>query len=124
MGTVRTWHLSALLLKLQEKMPSKDQGFTEDQIEDFKEVFQLFDTKGDGLIQVSQVGDVLRALGTNPTEGEVKKLIQSSCSSKEDARVTFETFLPMLKDVSSKPIRTPWTTSLRASSTSTRRATD
>merc|ERR1712243_50465 len=105
MGTVRTWHLSALLLKLQEKMPSKDQGFTEDQIEDFKEVFQLFDTKGDGLIQVSQVGDVLRALGTNPTEGEVKKLIQSSCSSKEDARVTFETFLPMLKDVSSKPIR-------------------
>ena len=34
------------------KMPSKDQGFTEDQIEDFKEVFQLFDTKGDGLIQV------------------------------------------------------------------------
>ena len=35
------------------RMPSaKDQGFTEDQIEDFKEVFQLFDTKGDGLIQV------------------------------------------------------------------------
>ena len=34
-------------------MPSaKDQGFSEDQIEDFKEVFQLFDTKGDGLIQV------------------------------------------------------------------------
>ena len=34
------------------KMPAKDQGFSEDQIEDFKEVFQLFDTKGDGLIQV------------------------------------------------------------------------
>ena len=33
-------------------MPAKDQGFTEDQVEDFKEVFQLFDTKGDGLIQV------------------------------------------------------------------------
>ena len=39
------------------RMPSaKDQGFTEDQIEDFKEVFQLFDTKGDGLIQVRIVG--------------------------------------------------------------------
>ena len=35
-------------------MPAKDQGFTEDQIEDFKEVFQLFDTKGDGLIQVRE----------------------------------------------------------------------
>merc|ERR1712062_181003 len=87
-------------------MPAKDQGFSEDQIEDFKEVFQLFDTKGDGLIQVSQVGEVLRALGTNPTEGEVKKLITSTCTEKgPDARVTFETFLPMLQDVSSKPIR-------------------
>merc|ERR1712012_526505 len=87
------------------KMPAKDQGFTEDQIEDFKEVFQLFDTKGDGLIQVTQVGEVLRALGTNPTEGEVKKLVQSSCQNDKDARVTFEMFLPMLQDVSSKPIR-------------------
>jgi len=55
-------------------MPEKTQGFTEDQVEDFKEVFQLFDTKGDGLIQVTQVGEVLRALGQNPTEGDVKKL--------------------------------------------------
>merc|ERR1712203_201999 len=87
-------------------MPAKDQGFSEDQIEDFKEVFQLFDTKGDGLIQVSQVGEVLRALGQNPTEGEVKKLVQSSCKSEgPDTRITFETFLPMLQDVSSKPIR-------------------
>merc|ERR1712198_376990 len=62
------------------RMPTKDQGFTEDQVEDFKEVFQLFDTKGDGLIQVNQVGEVLRALGTNPTEGEVKKLVQSTVS--------------------------------------------
>ena len=36
------------------RMPTKDQGFTEDQVEDFKEVFQLFDTKGDGLIQVGK----------------------------------------------------------------------
>merc|ERR1712223_2360624 len=86
-------------------MPEKTQGFTEDQVEDFKEVFQLFDTKGDGLIQVTQVGEVPRALGQNPTEGEVKKLIQTTCTSEKDARVTFEMFLPMLQDVSSKPIR-------------------
>merc|ERR1712098_649802 len=60
------------------KMPEKTQGFTENQVEDFKEVFQLFDTKGDGLIQVTQVGEVLRALGQNPTEGDVKKLVQST----------------------------------------------
>merc|ERR1712168_625375 len=104
MGTVRTWHLSAPLLKLQGKMPAKDQGFTEDQVEDFKEVFQLFDTKGDGLIQVSQVGEVLRALGQNPTEGEVRKLVQSSQTGGPDSRLTFETFLPLLQTVSGRKI--------------------
>ena len=34
-------------------MGDKMQTFNEDQIEDFKEVFQLFDTKGDGCIQVT-----------------------------------------------------------------------
>ena len=32
-------------------MPEKTQGFTKDQGEDSKEVFQLFDMKGDDLIQ-------------------------------------------------------------------------
>merc|ERR1711902_292122 len=86
-------------------MPEKTQGFTEDQVEDFKEVFQLFDTKGDGLIQVTQVGEVLRALGQNPTEGDVKKLVQSTNSKGgPDARVTFETFLPLLQAVSGEKI--------------------
>merc|ERR1712080_406749 len=68
-------------------------------------VFQLFDTKGDGLIQVTQVGEVLRALGQNPTEGDVKKLVQSTNSKGgPDARVTFETFLPLLQAVSGKKI--------------------
>merc|ERR1711971_1397156 len=83
------------------RMPEKTQGFTEDQ----EEVFQLFDTKGDGLIQVTQVVDVLRALGQNPTEGDVKKLVQSTNSKGgPDARVTFETFLPLLQAVSGKKI--------------------
>merc|ERR1712008_600456 len=89
-------------------MPEKTQGFTEDQVEDFKEVFQLFDTKGDGLIQDSQGGELLRALGQNPTEGDVKKLVQSTgvTTSKggPDARVTFETFPPLLQAVSGKKI--------------------
>lgn len=42
--------------------------------EEFQETFHLFDNRGDGKIQVNQVGDVLRALGQNPTESDVKKL--------------------------------------------------
>lgn len=40
---------------------------------EFQEAFQLFDNRGDGKINVGQIGDVLRALGQNPTESDVKK---------------------------------------------------
>jgi myosin light chain 6 len=44
---------------------------TEDQVAEFQETFQLFDNKGDGRIAAHQSGDVLRALGQNPTEAEL-----------------------------------------------------
>ena len=43
----------------------------------------------------------MRALGTNPTEAEVKRLV---LDQKTDGRITFETFLPILQAVSSKKI--------------------
>ena len=39
-------------------------------------------------------GDVMRALGQNPTESEVKKLVNEH---RADDRVTFETFLPIMQ---------------------------
>jgi Ca2+-binding EF-hand superfamily protein len=40
------------------------------------------------------VGEVLRALNTNPTEAEVRKLVQSQ---KKDDRISFEEFLPIFQ---------------------------
>lgn len=85
--------------------------FTEDQIGDFQEAFLLYDQRGDGKIPVSQIGDVMRALGQvarilnldkistemsiqNPTESEVKKLV---VEHRADDRVTFEQFLPIMQ---------------------------
>jgi len=76
-------------------------AFNEDQIAEFQEVFTLFDTVGDGMIPTTQVGEVLRALNTNPTEAEVKRLVQDQ---KADGRISFETFLPILQAVSSKKL--------------------
>ena len=45
--------------------------FTEDQINEFHEAFLLYDNRGDGNIPVNLIGDVMRALGQNPTESEV-----------------------------------------------------
>lgn len=45
----------------------------EDQLADCREIFCYFDTVGDEKINIKQIGDVLRSLGQNPTEVEIKK---------------------------------------------------
>uniref|UniRef100_A0A8C5L5G8 Myosin, light polypeptide 6B n=1 Tax=Jaculus jaculus TaxID=51337 RepID=A0A8C5L5G8_JACJA len=66
----------------------------------FKEAFELFDRVGDGKILYSQCGDVMRALGQNPTNAEVLKVLGNPKSDElKSRRVDFETFLPMLQAV-------------------------
>ena len=42
---------------------------------EFKEAFSLFDKDGDGTITPKELGTVMRSLGQNPTEGELKDMI-------------------------------------------------
>lgn len=72
-------------------------NFTEDQIVEFQEAFSLFDSRNDGKISVSLLGNVLRALGQNPTEAEVRKCCNQF---KPEERITFEVFLPILQAIS------------------------
>ncbi|CAG7676560.1 unnamed protein product, partial [Allacma fusca] len=72
------------------------------QDEEFMETYQLFDTKGDGKVQVNQVGDLLRALGQNPTEGDIQKLTQQH---KPEDRITLETFIPIYYAISNNKTR-------------------
>uniref|UniRef100_A0A2K5N7E4 EF-hand domain-containing protein n=1 Tax=Cercocebus atys TaxID=9531 RepID=A0A2K5N7E4_CERAT len=74
--------------------------FTEDQTAEFKEAFQLFDRTGDGEILYNQCGDVMRALGQNPTNAEVLKVLGNPKSDEMNVKVLdFEHFLPMLQTV-------------------------
>lgn len=63
-------HFFFNFVKVKKKL-----DFTEDQTAEFKEAFQLFDRTGDGKILYSQCGDVMRALGQNPTNAEVLKVL-------------------------------------------------
>lgn len=75
--------------------------YTEDDIADIEETFNLFDTRGDNKIAASQLGDVLRALHQNPTEQEIRKC---GYSQNPDARISFETFFPILQTISKNRI--------------------
>ncbi|XP_006129845.1 myosin light chain 3 [Pelodiscus sinensis] len=77
--------------------------FTEDQIEEFKEAFSLFDRtpKSEMKITYAQCGDVLRALGQNPTQSEVLKVLGRPKPEEMNSKmIDFETFLPMLQHIS------------------------
>jgi Ca2+-binding EF-hand superfamily protein len=41
---------------------------------EFREAFALFDKRGDGNIRVGDLGTVLRAMGQNPSEEDVRKI--------------------------------------------------
>ena len=53
---------------------------TEAQIAEFKEVFTLFDKDEDGNATAKELGMVMRSLGQNPTEAELKDFIKEVSS--------------------------------------------
>ncbi|CAO1620855.1 unnamed protein product [Parajaminaea phylloscopi] len=71
---------------------------------EFKEAFALFDKKGTGQIPKESLGDLLRALGQNPTQAEVQELA-SGLGGKD---VDFQSFLNILHRPNGfKPAGTP-----------------
>ncbi|XP_005162288.4 uncharacterized protein isoform X3 [Danio rerio] len=79
---------------------AKMSDFSEDQILEFKEAFLLFDRTGDGKITYNQCGDVMRALGQNPVNAEVLKVLGNPKAEEMNHKLLdFEQFLPMLQAI-------------------------
>ncbi|XP_061432702.1 myosin light polypeptide 6-like isoform X2 [Lethenteron reissneri] len=77
-------------------------SFTADQLEEYKEAWTLFDRRGDNKITLSQAGDVMRALGQNPTNAEVAKLLGNpKPDDLANNTLDFEQFLPILQTLAS-----------------------
>ncbi|KAK5861282.1 hypothetical protein PBY51_022691 [Eleginops maclovinus] len=78
--------------------------FGADQIDDYREAFGLFDRVGDNKVAFNQIADIMRALGQNPTNKEVAKLLgMPSAEDMTAKRVEFEGFLPMFQTVVNNP---------------------
>ena len=68
-------------------MPAED-------LEEHRDAFGLFDKLGDGKVECGEIGDMLRALGLNPTQVDVKKVIADIDPSGQK-RISFEEFIPI-----------------------------
>ena len=51
-------------------------SLSEQQIDDFREAFQLFDKDGDGHVTAHELGIVFKTLGQSPTMDELKEIIK------------------------------------------------
>ncbi|KAI1729426.1 myosin-2 essential light chain [Ditylenchus destructor] len=65
------------------------------ELADIHEVFQFYDTRGDGKVTVGQIGSCLRALGLTPTQADVVSLTQQWTDI--DARISVEEFTPIYR---------------------------
>ena len=66
----------------------------EDKITECREVFDLFDKDKDGSITTKELGDVMRALGANPTNTELQEMI-SEVDKDNSGKIEFNEFLDL-----------------------------
>ena len=70
-------------------------GLTEEQKQEIREAFDLFDTDGSGTIDAKELKVAMRALGFEPKKEEVKKMI-SDIDKDGDGTIDFNEFLEMM----------------------------
>ena len=64
---------------------------TAEQIEDFKSVFEMFDLDNGGSISVDELKSVMFTLGQNPTDEEIKQMMEEADDDKS-GEIDFKEF--------------------------------
>ncbi|XP_043212522.1 neo-calmodulin-like isoform X2 [Amphibalanus amphitrite] len=70
-------------------------GLTEELVAEFKEVFMLFDKDEDGVINMDELGIMMKTLGQRPTETELEKMV-STVDQEGTGQIEFNEFLQMM----------------------------
>ncbi|KAL4869489.1 hypothetical protein BDV12DRAFT_167821 [Aspergillus spectabilis] len=71
------------------------ENLTPDQIAQFREVFTVFDKDGTGDITATELGEVMRSLGQNPTDTELQDIIDE-LDVDRTGTIDFDEFLIMM----------------------------
>ena len=77
----------------KKKVPKQE--LSEQQKEEIKQAFDLFDTSGSGIIESKELKVALRALGFEPSKEEIKTLIGNVGQDGSD-RIDFHEFLDIM----------------------------
>lgn len=75
--------------------PGGRRDLTEEQRQEIKEAFDLFDTDGSGRIDAKELKVAMRALGFEPKKEEIKKIIQE-IDKDGSGQIEFQDFLEVM----------------------------
>ena len=71
---------------------------SEEQIDELREAFALFDKSGDGKINVKEMQVIMRSIGQNPSEEEIIEIMSEvDPSAAESKHTDFEGFLKLMR---------------------------
>ncbi|ALC46953.1 And [Drosophila busckii] len=79
----------------------KRSELTDEQIAEYKEAFALFDKAGEGTINSTELGTLMKSLGQNPTEAELKDLV-NEVDVNGDGLIDFSEFCTLMNKHSSE----------------------
>ena len=79
----------------RNKGKGRQGGLTEEQKQEIREAFDLFDTDGSGTIDAKELKVAMRALGFEPKKEEIKKMI-ADIDKDGSGTIDFEEFLQMM----------------------------
>ena len=70
---------------------------SQDQIQEFRDAFSLFDSDGSGTISVEELGEVLKSVGHRTSQVEINKLLKEA-DLDNDGVIDFPEFLALVAD--------------------------
>ena len=76
-------------------------SLSEEQIQEYKEAFSLFDKDLNGSITIKELGAVLRSMGQNPSENDIKEMIDS-LDDNENGTIEFSEFIGLVDKLNQK----------------------
>ncbi|CAO2593192.1 Cetn1, partial [Lemmus lemmus] len=79
----------------QQQQKKNPPELTEDQKQEVREAFDLFDSDGSGTIDVKELKVAMRALGFEPRKEEMKKMI-SEVDKEATGKISFNDFLAVM----------------------------
>eukprot|EP00746_Dinoflagellata_sp_MGD_P163636 gnl/MRDRNA2_/MRDRNA2_91793_c0_seq1.p1 gnl/MRDRNA2_/MRDRNA2_91793_c0~~gnl/MRDRNA2_/MRDRNA2_91793_c0_seq1.p1 ORF type:complete len:213 (+),score=57.82 gnl/MRDRNA2_/MRDRNA2_91793_c0_seq1:92-730(+) len=85
------------LRRISPKMPPSERQLADEQLEELKAAFDVFDVRGKGTIDARELKGAMRALGLESSKAELPQIL-ASIGKDNESKLSFSEFCAVLRD--------------------------